>query len=62
MPITMHYVSTLCDKYILSYDGFSCWSFIEKTSVKQSMKCKVCSNFQMSCFALRSDGPPSRGI
>ena len=23
------------------------WSFIEKTSVKQSMKCKVCSNFQM---------------
>ena len=23
MPITMHYVRTLCDKYFLSYDGFS---------------------------------------
>ena len=26
------------------------WSFIEKTSVKQSMKCKVCSNFQMQMY------------
>ena len=31
------------------------WSFV-KTSVKQSMKGKVCSNFQMSFFALKSDG------
>ena len=23
MPIAMHYVTTLCDKYFLSYDGFS---------------------------------------
>ena len=23
MPIAMHYVRTLCDKYFLSYDGFS---------------------------------------
>ena len=23
MPILMHYVKTLCDKYFLSYDGFS---------------------------------------
>ena len=23
MPITVHYVQTLCDKYFLSYDGFS---------------------------------------
>ena len=30
------------------------WSFIDKTFVKQSMKCKVCSNFQMY--------PPGRGI
>ena len=22
MPIAMHYVRTVCDKYILSYDGF----------------------------------------
>ena len=22
MLITMHYVRTLCDKYVLSYDGF----------------------------------------
>ena len=27
-----------------------CCSFIEKTSVKQSMKCKVCSNFQMQMY------------
>ena len=26
------------------------WSFIEKTSVKQSIKCKVCSNFQMQMY------------
>ena len=25
------------------------WSFIEKTSVKQSIKQQVCSNFQMMC-------------
>ena len=24
VPIAMHYVRTLCDKYLLSYDGF-CW-------------------------------------
>ena len=29
-----------------------CWSFIEKTSVKQSIKCKVCPNFQMSFLHL----------
>ena len=23
MPIAMHYVRTLCDKYFFSYDGFS---------------------------------------
>ena len=23
MPITMHYVRALCDKYFFSYDGFS---------------------------------------
>ena len=33
-----------------------CWSFVEKTSVKRSMKRKVCSNFQMQMY------PPSRGI
>ena len=26
------------------------WFFVEKTSVKQSMKCKVCSNFQMQMY------------
>ena len=29
VPIAMHYVRTLCDKYILSYDGFS-WFLIGK--------------------------------
>ena len=33
------------------------WSFIEKTSVKQSMKYKVCSNFQMYLICL-TDVPP----
>ena len=28
------------------------FGFIEKTSVKQDLKCKVCSNFQMSFFHL----------
>ena len=28
------------------------WSFIEKTPVKQHLKCKVCSNFQMSFLHL----------
>ena len=37
------------------------WPFVEKTSVKQSMKRKVCSNFQMS-FLHVSYRPPSRGI
>ena len=23
LPIAMHYIRTLCDKYFLSYDGFS---------------------------------------
>ena len=32
------------------------WSLVEKTSVKKSIKCKVCSNFQMSFLHL--DGPP----
>ena len=27
--------------------GFPYWSFVEKTSVKQSVKCKVCSNLQV---------------
>ena len=26
------------------------WSFVEKTSVKQSMKRKVCSNFQVQMY------------
>ena len=34
-------------RYFLVY-----WSFIEKNSVKQSMKCIVCSNFQMSFLHL----------
>ena len=34
------------------------WYFIEKPSVKQSMKCKVCSNFQMSFFHLSQMDPP----
>ena len=39
------------------------WSFIEKTSVKQDPKPQVCSNkFSDFLFALKSDGPPSRGI
>ena len=28
------------------------WSFIEKTSVKQDLQCKVCSNFQISLLHL----------
>ena len=34
------------------------WSFIEKTSVKQSMKCKVCWNFQTSFLHLSQMDPP----
>ena len=34
------------------------WSFVEKTSVKQSMKCKVYSNFQMSFLHLSQMGAP----
>ena len=33
------------------------WSFTEKSSVKQIMKCKVCSNFQMSFLHLRQMDP-----
>ena len=62
MWIAMHYVRTLCDKYFLSYDGFSCCTFIEKTSVKQSMKCKVCSNFQMSFLHLGQMAPNQRHL
>ena len=58
MPIAMHYVRTLCDKSFLSYDGFSCCSFIENTSVKQSMKHKVCSNFETSFLHLGQMDPP----
>ena len=31
---------------------FSCWFFVEKTSVKQDLKRKVCSNFQTSFLHL----------
>ena len=58
MPIAIHYVRTLCDKSFLSYDGFSCCSFIENTSVKQSMKHKVCSNFETSFLHLGQMDPP----
>ena len=34
------------------------WSFIEKTSVKQSMKRKECSNFQVSFLHLSQTDPP----
>ena len=33
------------------------WPFV-KTSVKQSMKCKVCSNFQMSLLHFKSNESP----
>ena len=33
------------------------WSFIEKSSVKQDIKCKV-FKFSDILFALKSDGPP----
>ena len=36
----------------------SCWSFVEKTSVKQSMNRKACSNFQMSFLHLSHMYPP----
>ena len=35
MPIAMHYVRTLCDKYFLSYDGFS-----ELRMTKNEKKCQ----------------------
>ena len=31
---------------------YYCWSFIEKTSVKQHLKCKLCSNFQIAFLHL----------
>ena len=34
------------------------WSFVEKTSVKQSIKQQVCSNFQMTCSDLMYPPPP----
>ena len=35
-----------------------CWSFVEKTSVKQDPKPQVCSNFQMSFLHLSQMDPP----
>ena len=36
---------------------FTYWSFVEKTSVKQDPKPKVCSNFQMSFLHLSQTDP-----
>ena len=38
----------------------SCWSFVEKTSVKQDPKPQVCSNFQTSFLHLSQTDAPSR--
>ena len=59
MPITMHYVRTLCDTYFLSYNGFSCWSFVEKTSGEAKHETQSVFKFSDVLFALRSDGPPA---
>ena len=36
-----------------------CWSFVEKTSVKQDLKHKSVFKFSEVLFALKSDGPPT---
>ena len=38
MPIAMHYVRTLCDKYFLSYDGLS-----ELSMTKNEKKTLICA-------------------
>ena len=45
-----------CDVHLKEHLAFY-WSFVEKTSVKQSMKCKVSSNFQMSSLHLSQTDP-----
>ena len=57
LETTVHTTTTLCTVDLMVY-----WSFIEKTSVKQSMKYKVCSNFQMSFLHLSQMDSPGRGI
>ena len=49
----MHWPTELkTPKLSMLLDIIIYWSFVENTSVKQSMKCKVCSNFQMSFLHL----------
>ena len=60
MPIAMHYVRTLCDKYFLSYDGFS-WFLtgrfrhrVLKHGCRGRMGCKedccICSHSMLIIF------------
>ena len=49
--------SYLGQTYTLPKAFLSGWAFIEKTSVRQSMKHKVCSNFQMSFLHLSQMDP-----
>ena len=51
-------VATLCYVTIIYIMSVIYWSFVEKTSVKQSIKCKGCSNFQMSFLHLGQTDPP----
>ena len=61
MPITMHYVRTLCDEYFLSYDGFLL-VFHRKDLCKAKHEIQSVFKFSDVLFALRSEEPPSRGI
>ena len=47
----------ITQKTFYPWGYLSCWSCIEKTSVKQDLKCKVCSNFQMSFLHLSQMDP-----
>ena len=56
MPITMHYVRTLCNKYFLTYDGFSLFltgrfsatqAISMHFSQSKSTKCKIFSDLDI---------------
>ena len=53
----MKYSLIFLDDSIFTTVYLSFWSFIEKTSEKQDLKCKVCSNFQMPFLHLVRQTP-----
>ena len=48
VSVQITFKAIVCYRLVL----FADWSFIEKTSVKRDLKCKVCSNFHMSFLHL----------